>query len=195
MTISDARPVADASTAVPTPGCPAAAIATGPRQLVWSDMEKQIDRIACTAEADGRPQTIVGVVRGGLVPAVMLAHRFGIRDVRAVEVTHTIDDTTDAVKTARPLSRNSASLGDVGGLDVLVVDDVAGTGETLAVVLQIVEQAGAARVRSAVLVVNEANWTSDQPPGESVTCIGERVRSWVVFPWETPAATRTEGAS
>ncbi|MFJ1708729.1 phosphoribosyltransferase [Kitasatospora sp. NPDC088346] len=168
---------------------------TSTTALTWNMIEKHAARIAAAARAGGVPQTIVAVVRGGMVPAVVLAHQLGVRDVRALEVTHNVDDSTNAAKTARPQTRNGDSLGDVTGLDVLVVDDVAGTGETLATAVRLVEQAGAARVRSAVLVVNEANWTGGRPPGESVTCIGEMVRRWVIFPWETSALVGREGVS
>jgi hypoxanthine phosphoribosyltransferase len=156
--------------------------------LPWLRIEEHIDRIASAIRQGGTPQTVVAVVRGGMVPAVLLAHRLGTRDVRAVEVTHTIDDSTNAAKTAHPRARNTASLGDLSGRDVLVVDDVVGTGDTLAAVVRLVDLAGAARVRSAVCVVNEANWTGERPPHEAVTCIGETVRGWVFFPWETTGA-------
>ncbi|MEV7930423.1 phosphoribosyltransferase family protein [Kitasatospora sp. NPDC088779] len=158
-----------------------------PRQLTWDDIDRHVDRIARATGEIGTPQTLVAVVRGGMAPAVLLAHRLGVRDVRALEVTHTVDDSANAAKTARPQARNTASLGDLSGLDVLVVDDVAGTGETLAAAVRLVELAGAARVRSAVCVVNEANWTGVLAPSEAVTAIGETVSGWVVFPWERGA--------
>ncbi|WP_316527565.1 phosphoribosyltransferase [Kitasatospora brasiliensis] len=167
--------------------------AAGPKYLSWPDIEKQVESIARGVATDGYPQAVVGVVRGGLVPAVMAAHRLGVRDVRALEVTHTVDDAVDAVKTAGPQIRNPASLGALPGLDVLVVEDVAGTGETLEAVADLVRQAGAARVRTAVLVVNEANWTRGRPPAETVNHIGVTVRGWVVFPWEGAAAGPATG--
>ncbi|MGW2654377.1 phosphoribosyltransferase [Streptomyces sp. NPDC001478] len=165
------------------------------RHLDWVEVQGQAARIADAARAAGAPHTVVAVVRGGMAPALLLAHQLGVRDVRVLEVTHTIDDSTNAAKSCEPTVRNPASLGAVDGLDVLVVDDVAGTGQALASAVRIVEQAGAARVRSAVLVVNEANWTGTKPPEATVTWIGETVRGWVVFPWEASAAKRTEGTS
>ena len=162
-------------------------VGPAPRRLTWGDIDTCISRIVHGCEEVGTPQTIVAVVRGGMVPAVMVAHRLAVRDVRVVDVTHTVDDVADAAKTVRPVTRNIASLGDLSGLDVLVIDDVAGSGDTLGTVVRLVEQAGALRVRAAVLVVNEANWTRSRPPHEAVTRVGEISRGWVVFPWEAGA--------
>jgi uncharacterized protein len=152
--------------------------------LTWLDIEKQVGRLAAGVRRDGVPRTLVAVARGGAVPAVWLAHRLGIRDMRVVEVTHTLDDTVNARKTPEPVAVNPASLGDVTGRDVLVVDDVAGTGHTLAATVDLVAQAGAARVRSAVCVVNEDNWAGGPAPEAVVTYIGSVVHGWVIFPWE-----------
>lgn len=125
---------------------------------------------------------IVGVLRGGAVPAVTLAHALGLRTVRGVEVTHTTQDGPHAGKTPSPVAVNASSLGDLAGLDVLIVDDVAGTGDTLEVTARLVAASGAAAIRTAVWVLNEANW----PAGElgRPNYVGTCCRGWVRFPWE-----------
>ncbi|MDP4511758.1 phosphoribosyltransferase [Nonomuraea turcica] len=147
-------------------------------------MEELVSRIAEAVGADSAPQTLVAVLRGGAIPAVMLAHQLRLRDLRAVEVTHTADDSTNAAKTAQPVAVNPASLGDLAGRDVLIVDDVAGMGHTLAAAGGLVADAGASRVRTAVCVVNEDNWEGRLPAEAAVTYIGTITHGWVVFPWE-----------
>ncbi|WP_081748806.1 phosphoribosyltransferase [Nocardiopsis sp. CNT312] len=152
--------------------------------LTWQRIGESVDRIAQAAGHDGTPQTLVAVLRGGAVPAVWLSHRLQVRDVRAIEVTHTADDSHHAAKTDQPVVVNPASLGDLVGRDVLIVDDVAGTGHTLAVAARLVAQAGAGRVRTAVCAVNTDNWTQAQPAETAITYIGQTTCGWVVFPWE-----------
>jgi hypoxanthine phosphoribosyltransferase len=153
--------------------------------LSWDELTAATRRIAGLVGGDGTPEIIVGVLRGGMIPAIMLAHHLGSRDVRAVEITRTLADGVNAAKAARPAWRNLASLGGVSGRDVLIADDVAGTGATVAATAALVRAMGAARVRTAVWVVNEADWPDGQPsPEKTLTYIGARTQGWVIFPWE-----------
>lgn len=129
---------------------------------------------------------MVGILRGGMIPAVRLAHLMGIRSVRAVEVTATLSDAIGSPKNSQPVIVNAASLGDVAGRDVLIVDDVAGSGRTIATCSALARLAGPARVRTAALTVNTVNWYRRQntPPQEAIDYVGRVCRGWVIFPWE-----------
>jgi hypoxanthine phosphoribosyltransferase len=159
-------------------------------RLTWAEVTGVTKVLADAIAADGIPDVIVGIVRGGMVPAVLLAHRLGIRDVRGLEITHTESDAVNAPKSDLPVLRNPDSLGHLAGGNVLVVDDIAGTGDTLAAVRKHVFLGGAGTVRTAVCLLNLTNW----PPGREAdgdgarepTYIGRRTSRWVVFPWERP---------
>ncbi|MEU3355151.1 phosphoribosyltransferase family protein [Streptomyces sp. NPDC037389] len=157
---------------------------TGPLHLTWDDISASTQALAGQVAAAGAPQAVVGIVRGGLIPAVWIAHRLGVRDVRTVEVTHTTNDSINAAKTTLPTARNPASLGDLAGLDVLVVDDIAGSGATLAHTVGMLRGLGTARVRTAVLTVNRANWAQEGEPHRVIDYIASLTDTWVVFPWE-----------
>jgi hypoxanthine phosphoribosyltransferase len=157
-----------------------------PRPIVlpWQDLVAAIRETAEKVRADGTPDVVVGILRGGMIPATVFAHVLGVRTVRAVEVLHTVSDTLYAAKTEAPQVSNSASLGDLSGRDVLVVDDIAGSGDTMTHTAELVTTADAARVRTAVCIVNAANWRRPQSPEQALTYIGATVEGWVIFPWE-----------
>lgn len=155
-----------------------------PTRLGWPQITDTVAHLAGRIRADGVPEVVVGVLRGGLIPAVLLAHHLGIRTVRAVEVVHTLSDHIDAAKTARPAVGNPASLGELTGRDVLLVDDIAGSGDTIGHTVEVVRAAGPARIRTAVCVVNAANWRRVQRPEQALTYLGATVEGWVIFPWE-----------
>jgi hypoxanthine phosphoribosyltransferase len=149
--------------------------------MKWPDIQMVATSLAAAIIDDGAPEVIVGITRGGLIPAVMLSHHLGVRDLRTVTITHTETDDVNAAKTATPVVSQPDSLGDLTGRDVLLVDDIAGTGDTLTGALALLTERGSASIRTAVLRVNTANWQNDnQPPSYA----GLKQQGWVVFPWE-----------
>ncbi|MFG2918125.1 phosphoribosyltransferase [Kitasatospora sp. NPDC048298] len=158
-----------------------------PLHLTWDDIGSAAQVLAERVTAGGLPQAVVGIMRGGMVPAVWLAHHLKARDVRSIEVVRTVGDGVNAGKNPLPEVRNPASLGDLRGLDVLLVDDIAGTGVTLAHTADMLRDLGAARVRTAVLAVNRANWEQDAPPEDAIDHIAALYDTWIVFPWEGTA--------
>jgi hypoxanthine phosphoribosyltransferase len=154
--------------------------------LTWAQLDDHVGAVAAAIRCTGIPDIVIGVLRGGMVPAVLLAHRLGVRDVRGLSVTHTLSEQADSAKSDHPLVANPASLGDLDGDDVLLVDDVAGSGATLDTAATLIA-ARAGRVRRVALVVNTVNWERARqvapqqqvPDYVGVTCAG-----WVRFPWE-----------
>jgi hypothetical protein len=155
--------------------------------LSWGQITDITGHLADAAAIDGTPAVIAGILRGGMIPAITLAHALGVREVRTADVTCTVSDTVNAPKTGSPVIRNPGSLGDLSGLDILLVDDIAGTGQTMQAARDLVAAAGAVRVRTAACAVNELNWQRRHPggdPADTFTYIGARYRGWVTFPWE-----------
>ena len=157
---------------------------SGPLYMTWEDIDSATRTLAEQVEVAGVPQVLVGIVRGGMIPTVWLAHRLGVRDVRCIEVTRTTSDGINAAKTTLPTARNPASLGDLTGLNVLLVDDIAGSGATLAHTVDMLRDLGAAQVRTAVLTVNRANWAREAEPESVIDYIASLNHTWIVFPWE-----------
>lgn len=172
-------------TAAPRPDRIAPGTSQPAVMVSWAEISRTCATIAEQVTADGVPDLIVCVIRGGMVPGVLLSHALGCRDLRGLSLTHTRADGIDAAKTSRPVLANPASAGDVRGRDVLLIDDIAGTGQTARAAVTLISGRGAARTRIAVCAVNTRNWKPAAPdPGECLDYIGGRYRGWVVFPWE-----------
>lgn len=155
--------------------------------LSWDELNHHVTVLAGQIRQDGVPHVIVGILRGGMIPAVALAHRLGVRDVRGIEVTRTLTDGPNGAKAPLPQITNPASLGTLNaGVDVLLVDDVAGSGGTVETAANLVASAGAARVRRAVVVVNIVNWNigNTAAPQQVQDYIGTTCTGWIRFPWE-----------
>jgi hypoxanthine phosphoribosyltransferase len=155
-----------------------------PTIMGWERVTQLSTDLSKHVRTDGIPDIVVGVLRGGMIPAVLVCHSLGLRDLRAVDVTHTLDDQVNAAKTAHPTLRRIRTLGPLDGADVLVVDDIAGSGATIVDVAELARRRNANRVRTAVCVLNRANWTGSAEPHQVLNYVGATVEGWVIFPWE-----------
>lgn len=147
------------------------------RRTSWSDAERWADTLAERLRAAGHvPSTIVALTRGGWVPARLLADRLGINRLVSLRLQHW-------GVTATPSGRAELTeglSGPVAGLDVLLVDDITDTGQSLELATQHVRVAGARRVESATcLHITHSTFVptyyAEEIPREGWV--------WIVFPW------------
>ena len=126
----------------------------------------------CEAIAAFKPDVILGIARAGLFPAtaVSLALR---RELYPVRVTRRVDDI---VQFKSPVWRLDVPA-IVGGRRVAVVDEIADTGETLAVVAARASDRGADRVLTAALVAH--TWADPQPDIRALAS-----DALIIFPWD-----------
>ncbi len=116
---------------------------------------------------------IVGISRGGLLPARLLSDFLGISQLEIVRAEFYVAPGETAEK---PVITRSASKS-VKGKSILVVDDVADSGETFIEVVKHLKDLGASRVISSALYVKPWNKAPiDLHIGES--------DAWIIFPWE-----------
>lgn len=125
------------------------------------------------AAGDYEPEIIIAVARGGLLPAGHLAYALGLKLADAVNVefyTDVHETLPEPVLLAPMLDHES-----IRGKRLLVVDDVADSGRTLALVVQLLRDQGA-QVRSAVLYAKSASVVEPD-------YVWKRTDEWIVFPW------------
>jgi hypoxanthine phosphoribosyltransferase len=115
--------------------------------LTWNDIDNLVDKLANeVSQAAVPPLYITGLPRGGLIPAVMLSHKLNIPFV------------------------NISLIRALPAVDVLVVDDIADSGETLL------------QYKAYQTAVLHYKLQSEATP----TYYAEEVEndSWIVYPFE-----------
>ena len=126
-----------------------------------------------------KPDVIVGVTRGGWVPARVLSDLLGVQALATMRVEFYLGV---AETQNEPVLTQSVSA-DVTEKKVLLVDDVADTGKSLLLAVEHLKQHGASEVQVATVyrkplsVITPDYW-------EKETC------GWVVFPWDAKETIR-----
>ena len=147
------------------------------RVASWRDVDRWAESLAQQVRNAGPPpETIVGLTRGGWVPARLLADRLGVKRLVSLRAQHW-------GVTATPDGRASVSeglSGPVQGQRVLVVDDITDTGESLALALEEVQRGAPAHVATAAFLhishsKHVPTFFAEEIPKEGWV--------WVVFPW------------
>ncbi|MDI6642608.1 MAG: phosphoribosyltransferase [Candidatus Hodarchaeaceae archaeon] len=139
--------------------------------LSWDEVERAAKTLANSIKRDFDPDILVGVARGGLIPAVRLSHLLGDKLLRIIHVRY--------YKGANARLKKPELLADIERIEgkVLVVDDVADTGTSLDFVLKHLKGKGAKEVRTATIAYKPK---SRLKPDYFVY----ETDKWVVFPWE-----------
>jgi uncharacterized protein len=117
-------------------------------------------------------EIVIGIARAGLFPATSVACALR-RELYPVRVTRRLDDE---VTFARPVWRVGVPEA-VAGKVVAVVDEIADTGETLALVAEAAHAQGAESVVTATLVSH--TWANPMP--DIVALVSDAL---VLFPWD-----------
>jgi len=140
----------------------------------WSVLEELLDKIAgMIIESGFRPDVIVGILRGGVIPARILGDRLGVPDMATMEIKLY---KGVGLRGDRPYLRQPPML-DLSGKNVLVVDDISDTGLTLQLAVEVVNLYFPREVRTATVYIKP--WTDFVPD-----YYGAKSRNWIVFPWE-----------
>ena len=131
------------------------------------------------ADTDWKPDFIIGIGRGGLVPAVFLSHATGLSTL-SVDFSSQVKDFADA-----PLVKLAART--QAGERLLFVDDINDSGRTITHLRRAMADAGAVdgAVRFAMLI---DNISSAERIDYTARQIDRHVtKDWFVFPWEAVA--------
>ncbi len=142
----------------------------------WEYMDGLCRRVAEQIKDDGfEPDVIVALARGGWFAGRVLCDLLGLDDLTSLKIEHYVGTAKKSgeVKIRYPLHESS-----VRGKKVLVVDDIADTGQSLLTAKLHVEENGASEVKTATLqLLSTSKFTPDY--------FGEYMEewAWVIFPW------------
>jgi hypoxanthine phosphoribosyltransferase len=126
-----------------------------------------------------KPDVIVGLTRGGWIPARVLSDLLEIPDLAVVRVEFCLG--VAETRNGPVLTQRVSA--DVEGKKVLLVDDYADTGKSLQVAREHIRQKGATEVRIATVYRKTFSViTPDYYEKET--------RRWVVFPWDAKETIR-----
>jgi uncharacterized protein len=146
--------------------------------MTWEELGAGARDLAEAIRDDGwRPDLMLGIARGGLLITGALAYALDVKNTYTmnVEFYTGIDERLDVPMILPPVP----DLVELAEAKLLIVDDVADTGLTLALVKEFC--AGkVAETRVAVLY---------QKPRSVVSCeyVWRETERWINFPWSTPA--------
>ncbi len=147
--------------------------------LTWSGYGDASVELAKQVADDGyKPDLILGIARGGLFLAGSLGYSLSVKNlfVMNVEYYTGVDERLEVPVVLPPY----LDLVDLEGSKMLVVDDVADTGNTLKLVDEF-SKGKVGEVRTAVLY---------QKPKSVVQCdyIWKNTDKWIDFPWSTDSS-------
>ncbi len=121
------------------------------------------------------PDVIVALARGGWFPGRCLCDFIGLDDLTSLKIEHYVGT---AAKAEEPVVRYPLPDGSVAEKNVLVVDDIADTGQSIQRGYEYVTDRNPSTVRTATL---QLLGTSEFEPDY----VGERLDewAWIVYPW------------
>lgn len=132
--------------------------------MSWEQLEIELNNLS--RKIDFIPEMIIGIVRGGIIPARLIATQLEIKNMYGLTVK----------KIGNERKVTSEILEDISDKKILLMEDMLETGKSLAAAKQYLEKKGAI-VKTACLYIMPA---SEITPDYYLKKIDEAVS----FPWE-----------
>jgi hypoxanthine phosphoribosyltransferase len=121
------------------------------------------------------PDIILGIARGGLVPARMVCDLLLKNDLLSITTQHW------GIATNLGKARIKFSIpkeADISGKKVLVVDDVADTGDSISIIMESLKERTPLEIRTAVLHYKTCSTSIPDYYGEKL-----EEWNWIIYPW------------
>lgn len=147
-------------------------------RISWEEGANLCEQLVHKTE-DYRPDVLVGVSRGGLVPLRIFSDMRNIRKigVLGIQFYNKIGETRGFPEITHDMPIN------IEGKKVLIIDDVADTGKSLIAAKEYIDRKGASDIRIATLHYKP---TSMVKPDYFI----DTTTAWIIYPWERHEAER-----
>ncbi len=140
----------------------------------WDEVYRLAKILAFKIKKSGfKPDLVIGIARGGLVPARIVCDFLLQKDLAAIKVEHWgIAATPGKAEIKFPLPI------DISGKKILIVDDVVDTGDTYSVTMDYLKGKNALEIKSSVLHYKTRStfvpdyWSEKQDEWK-----------WIIYPW------------
>jgi len=146
----------------------------------WDEIYDMLLELAKRVKDSGfKPDLIVGVCRGGWAPARVMSDLLENMNTASIRIEFYLAPGV----TARKPVISQAIMVPVKGVNVLVVDDVADTGESLKVAVDHLDVCGAKSIKTATVYYKPQSCLK---PDFFII----QTEQWIIFPWERLETTR-----
>ncbi|MGP6220728.1 phosphoribosyltransferase [Caldiplasma sukawensis] len=149
---------------------------TRARLVEWNQIEKWCEKINSSIPENDLPDTIIGLSRGGLVPARLISDYMQIKDLFSVKTEHWGLTATKDGKAKLKYGLNTS----LEGKNVLIVDDITDTGESMRIAKDYISTLKPSKLRTATMLHIDHSAFIPDYFGEEVT---KENWAWFIFPW------------
>lgn len=140
-------------------------------ELTWAEFDRRVQSLARAVGKDWTPDAVVGVAHGGVFVGGALARVLAC-EFFPVRISRRSRDRAEA-KSPKLFGQMPREL---KGCKVLVVDDVASSGDTLELAVALAKKVGAREVRTCTLIA--------RPEGFAPDWVALETDDFWVFPWD-----------
>lgn len=144
----------------------------------WKSVEKYTKR-ALSVYKGPKPDVVIGLSRGGWVPATIAAQYFSVRKLYSIGLYSYHDDTNIASSTITQYQSLPGASTDFSNKIILMVDDISDKGKTFKYATKLLRDAYKCDIKTMCIVVKEG---TEYKPDFYYKL--EPDDKWIVFPWE-----------
>ncbi|MCL4332178.1 MAG: phosphoribosyltransferase [Candidatus Thermoplasmatota archaeon] len=146
------------------------------RFVSWAEIDNWCRKITTKLHGNFKPDVIIGLSRGGLVPSRILSDAMFVKDLYAVKTEHW---GITATRNGEATIQKTSDL-NVAGKRVLIVDDITDTGGSMKLAYDFIKTLNPSELRtSTMLHINHSTFVPDFFAEE----VSQETWTWFIFPW------------